>query len=376
MKNLNPKKKKIILYILGFLFLIGIVNSNNKEPENPDSNVASLFNSPDEETDKNPLDNKTIDEENVKEPEDKTDDNKETSVENKENILDEIKNIDDEDKSVTNQGTAIETANVLNVDANKDDSLNKENPQKEERPDEKEALEVPSESAKTTNFVPVDVLRVVDGDTIVVNLNGEERKVRFVLVDTPETKHPKKPIEYYGKEVSEFTKNSLESKTIYLEKDVSDTDRYNRLLRYIWLEVPEGEDFEKELKEKCFNAQLLLQGYANIATFPPDVKYIDYFKEYEKYARDNKIGLWGKENSAEVIEEQKETQENISHTNENINITEETANENIGNVCYIYKTGKKYHLNSSCSTKSKPKEMTIDQAINLGYEPCKKCAKP
>jgi len=123
------------------------------------------------------------------------------------------------------------------------------------------------------------VTRVVDGDTVVIS-TGE--KVRFILVNTPESVHPddSKNTEF-GTISSDFTKDQLLDQTIYLEKDVSETDRYGRLLRYIYLE--DGT---------FFNELLVKEGYAQLSTFPPDLKYLDIIKEAETYARENNLGLW------------------------------------------------------------------------------------
>lgn len=146
-------------------------------------------------------------------------------------------------------------------------------------------------SSSITAFAkePVFVSRVVDGDTIEVINNDAKYKVRLIGVDTPETKHPKKGVEYYGKEASEFTKNALEGKIVYLEFDVGKQDRYKRLLAYVWLDEDETDI------RKMFNSILLLEGYAQIMTVPPNVKYVEYFKEYQKEARELNKGLWAKE---------------------------------------------------------------------------------
>lgn len=312
----------------------------------------------------------------------------------------------------------------------------KEKPEesKKEVKETKEKAENTKKAPKTTsNFEEATVVRVVDGDTIHVEINGKKKKVRLILVDTPESVHPRKPVEFYGKEASAFTTHELDGKTVYLEKDVSDTDRYGRLLRYVWLDIPEGKDLEKDLREKCFNAKLLLQGYANLSTFPPDVKYVDYFRFFEKSAREAGLGLWNAEAAAlfngeevpkeepkeeskeepkkEVKEEPKktddtgaktetkenadtkeapetkepdkteetktDTQNNTSGSSETTSTTENTgeAETPSKDVCYIYPTGKKFHVNSSCSSKSVPREVTVSEAESMGYTPCKKCAK-
>lgn len=129
--------------------------------------------------------------------------------------------------------------------------------------------------------IKVRVTRVVDGDTF--EIEGE-KKVRLIGVDTPETVKPNTPVQPYGKEASEFTKKSLLEKNVSLEKDVSDTDRYGRLLRYVYLE--DGT---------FYNEMLVREGYARVSTYPPDVKHVDLFLSAERYARENDKGLWGLE---------------------------------------------------------------------------------
>ncbi|PNR95841.1 thermonuclease family protein [Petrotoga sp. 9PWA.NaAc.5.4] len=132
------------------------------------------------------------------------------------------------------------------------------------------------------------VTRVIDGDTAEIEIEGNFYKVRFIGINTPESTTR---IEPYGKEASDFTKQYLSGKTVFLEKDISETDRYGRLLRYIWLEQPK-EITDEEIRTKMFNAILVLNGYANAATYPPDVKYQEYFIKYEQEAREKNLGLW------------------------------------------------------------------------------------
>jgi micrococcal nuclease len=143
------------------------------------------------------------------------------------------------------------------------------------------------------SFEKVTITKHVDGDTVYIKRqDGTEEKLRFIGVNTPETKHPTKGVEFYGKEASNYTKRELLGKTIYLEKDVSDKDKYDRLLRYIWLQEPTKIN-EKEIREKMFNARLLLDGYAQVSTFPPDVKYQDIFLKLQEEARENQIKDYG-----------------------------------------------------------------------------------
>lgn len=138
------------------------------------------------------------------------------------------------------------------------------------------------------NFTKAYVSRVVDGDTIEVFINSEKYKVRLIGINCPEYTNK---TEYFGKEASEYTTSQLTYKEVYLEKDVSETDKYGRLLRYVWTELPSAIN-EDEIKSKMFNAILLNNGYAMQATYPPDIKYVDIFKEIAADARDNFRGLW------------------------------------------------------------------------------------
>ncbi|MHC1719194.1 MAG: thermonuclease family protein [Clostridiaceae bacterium] len=145
-----------------------------------------------------------------------------------------------------------------------------------------------SETAGQSGFEKAVVSRVVDGDTVVLS---DGRRVRFIGLDSPEytTK-----IEPYGKEASNFTKDRLTGITVYLEKDVSETDKYGRLLRYVWLSVPEGIS-DSEIRSKMFNAILVLEGYAQSNTYPPDVKYQQYLTKYNAEARKADKGLWNQD---------------------------------------------------------------------------------
>lgn len=138
---------------------------------------------------------------------------------------------------------------------------------------------------------PARVTKVVDGDTVYVAFSGKSEKVRFIGVNTPETKDPRKPVEPYGKEAAAYTTAELSGKEVYLELDVQERDKYGRLLAYIWLERPSSRS-EAEVRAKMFNARLLLDGYAQVMTVPPNVKYADLFVQFQRKARSANKGLW------------------------------------------------------------------------------------
>lgn len=144
-------------------------------------------------------------------------------------------------------------------------------------------------------YEPVSVIRVIDGDTIeVLDSDGNKEKVRLIGVNTPETKHPTKGDEAFGKEAAQYTNQVLNGEKVYLEKDVSEFDKYNRLLRYVWIKIPDNplNPSKKDLNAKLFNARLIQMGFAQVATYPPDVKYVELFLGLEKQAIKEKVGLW------------------------------------------------------------------------------------
>lgn len=144
------------------------------------------------------------------------------------------------------------------------------------------------------NFTQAKITSVTDGDTVTAQAGTKSYKVRLIGVDTPETVHPSKPVSFYGKEASNFTKENLTNRYVYLEKDVSETDKYYRSLRYVWLNLPENLAYPsfEDVRDKLFNGILLREGYATLATFPPDVKYLDYFRKIAKTASLKEIGLY------------------------------------------------------------------------------------
>ena len=133
----------------------------------------------------------------------------------------------------------------------------------------------PSQAAALQSVL---VTRVIDGDTIEIETG---QRVRLIGIDTPETVHPSQPVGCFGREASQKTTELLHSQLVELEKDISETDRYGRLLRYVWLEGV------------LINELLVREGYAQVTTYPPDVKYEQRFLEAQRQARDAGAGLWG-----------------------------------------------------------------------------------
>jgi len=133
---------------------------------------------------------------------------------------------------------------------------------------------------KDRKYTIEEVKRVVDGDTFITK---NDNRIRLIGVNTPETVKPNNPVERYGKEASNFTKQQLSGKTVYLFSDAGDKDKYGRLLRYVFIK---GEP-------TMFNEVLIREGYANTMTVPPNVMFSDRFVKLEREAREKKKGLWG-----------------------------------------------------------------------------------
>jgi micrococcal nuclease len=136
--------------------------------------------------------------------------------------------------------------------------------------------------ASQADSTTVQVARVIDGDTIqVCCIFGDRVTVRYIGIDTPETHHPMKGVEFFGKEASEANRILVDGKTIRLEFDVQQLDKYDRTLAYVYLE--DGT---------FVNAWLVENGYAMVMTVPPNVKHQELFLKLQQEAREAGRGLW------------------------------------------------------------------------------------
>lgn len=150
------------------------------------------------------------------------------------------------------------------------------------------------------------VTKVVDGDTIEVRFSdGRSEKVRYIGMNTPEVYGD---TECFGKKASAYNKALVADKTVWLEMDVEKRDKYSHLLAYIYLD-PNGN--------AMVNAILVAQGYAQMATYPPNLKYVDLFRDLQREAREDPRGLWseceGLEPSGESEEKQQPQQQDDSN---------------------------------------------------------------
>ncbi|TWT07332.1 thermonuclease family protein [Planococcus sp. CPCC 101016] len=143
-----------------------------------------------------------------------------------------------------------------------------------------------TDTAGTTDQIDVEVTQVIDGDTIKIMYEGKEVTVRYLLMDTPETNHPRLGEQPLGKEATEENKRLIESGDVSIEFDVGDRfDDYDRLLAYIYVD---GESVQE---------QLLEAGLARVAyVFPPNTRYLDDFEKAEQIAEESGTGIWQYEN--------------------------------------------------------------------------------
>jgi len=124
------------------------------------------------------------------------------------------------------------------------------------------------------------VVKVVDGDTIHVRIGDRVEKVRYIGMNAPELHHPTKGVEPFGREAAEANRKLVEGQTVRLELDVQERDKYGRLLAYVYV------------GDMMMNAELVAQGYAQVMTIPPNVKYQDLFLKKQREARLLQLGLW------------------------------------------------------------------------------------
>jgi micrococcal nuclease len=124
------------------------------------------------------------------------------------------------------------------------------------------------------------VVRVVDGDTIHVRINGRVEKVRYIGVNTPEVHHPSRGEEPGGQEATAVNTSLVGGRPVRLELDVQVRDRYGRLLAYVWVD------------DVMVNAELVRRGYAQVMTIPPNVRYQELLLKLQREAREAGRGLW------------------------------------------------------------------------------------
>jgi micrococcal nuclease len=131
---------------------------------------------------------------------------------------------------------------------------------------------------------PARIVRIVDGDTVHVLVGGADRALRYIGMDTPESVKPGSPVEPFAKAATEANRQLVDGHDVVLEWDVSETDRFKRLLRVVWIQRPEGW-LQVDL-------ELVRLGFARVTTFPPDVKYVELYTAAQQVAQAAGRGRW------------------------------------------------------------------------------------
>lgn len=213
----------------------------------------------------------------------------------------------------------------------------------------------PSTSTELAGNYTATVLRVVDGDTFVVNYNGVEEYVRLIGVDTPESVHPdsEKNTEA-GILASDYTKARLEGKQVELEFDVQQRDMYGRLLAYVYVDGV------------MYNKTLLEDGVANLATYPPNVKYVDDFTAIVTARNADQSAVQPTEPGAP-----NQTPDNVPENSPSI----PTGTQKPGPTDIVFVSTRSHTIHSvhDCGGMKNYREMTREEADSKGYKYCTNC---
>jgi len=203
------------------------------------------------------------------------------------------------------------------------------------------------------------VERVIDGDTIRINLGDRIETVRYIGVDTPETVHPTRGIEPYGQAASAFNRALVEGRQVRLEFDVESRDHYGRLLAYVYID------------SLFVNAELIRQGYAQVMTVPPNVRHAEEFVRLQRQARLTNRGLWGIVSGAQgdVFNVPTARRAEVS-TAVDVSNTDDTT------IVYVTRTGTKYHRAGCQHLRQSHIPLTLAEAKERGYTACSVCKPP
>jgi micrococcal nuclease len=201
-----------------------------------------------------------------------------------------------------------------------------------------------------------EIIKVVDGDTVKIKMaNGNEETVRLLLVDTPETVHPSKPVQPFGPEASKFTKELMPAGSeVEVETGIGERDKYGRLLAYFYVDG------------KMVNKLLLEKGLARVAyVYAPNTKYLDELEKIQKQAQKDEIGIWSIENYAtsKGFDDSKSVEASVEKPTASCSNPQIKGNINSkGNKIYHIPSGQYYEI-------TKPEEMfcTEQDAQDAGF---------
>lgn len=133
--------------------------------------------------------------------------------------------------------------------------------------------------------IPIELIRVIDGDTIKAELYGAEESIRYIGIDTPEMHfNSNDDPDPFAEEATDFNAKLLANRELSVELDVQHRDKYDRVLGYVWAKDDDGEFM--------VNSQIIRYGFAYLLTIPPDVKYVERFQKALEKAKEEKLNLW------------------------------------------------------------------------------------
>jgi micrococcal nuclease len=201
-----------------------------------------------------------------------------------------------------------------------------------------------------------EIIKVIDGDTVKIKMtNGNEETVRLLLIDTPETVHPSKPVQPFGPEASKFAKGLMPTGSkVEVETGIGERDKYGRLLAYFYVDG------------KMVNKLLLEKGLARVAyVYAPNTKYLDELENIQKQAQQDEIGIWSIENYAtsKGFDDSKSKEASVEKPTGSCNNPQIKGNINSkGNKIYHIPSGQYYEI-------TKPEEMfcTEKDAQDAGF---------
>ncbi|HET6498085.1 MAG TPA: thermonuclease family protein [Coriobacteriia bacterium] len=234
------------------------------------------------------------------------------------------------------------------------------------QPDPTPPPATPAPPAEPQPVPPADAPRVTqavvaghtDGDTARFRVGGAEERVRFIGIDTPEVYGGVEPL---GRESSAYTARAIPvGATVWLETDIELRDRHGRLLAYVWLERPRAAS-DAEVRAKMLNARLVLDGFAQTSTYPPNVRYVDHFTRYQTEAREAQRGLWGAAGGG--------TEAPAPPASAGSGAPGTTT-------VFITRTGEKYHADGCRHLARSRIPISLADAKARGYEPCSVCDPP
>lgn len=141
------------------------------------------------------------------------------------------------------------------------------------------------ESPSREGFIPVELVKTIDGDTIKIIYEGKEQNLRYLLIDTPELNHAQQGEQPFAEEATKRNDELLNSGKLEIEFDIGEReDKYGRLLAYVYID---GESVQEKLVE---------EGLARVAyVFPPNTKHLDPYEKLEEHAKKSGIGIWSLE---------------------------------------------------------------------------------